>query len=152
MNWLSTPTIRNNTLVANRPAAMHLDTTIIPGWPSVSVPIVNNIIWQNEIWMSESVGSSEYSIRYNDIQGGWTGIGNIAVDPLFADPENGDFHLKSQAGRWDPVSKSWLLDSVTSPCIDAGDPATSIANEPQPRGLRVNMGAYGGTSQASKSP
>lgn len=152
MNWLSAPTIRNNTIVANRPAAMHLDTTIIPGWPSVSVPIVNNIIWQNEIWMSESVGSSEYSVRYNDIQGGWTGTGNIAVDPLFADPENDDFHLKSQAGRWDPVSKSWVLDGVTSPCIDAGDPSTSIANEPQPRGLRVNMGAYGGTSQASKSP
>jgi len=152
INWLSAPTIRNNTIVANKPNAMHLDTTIMPGWPSASVTIVNNIIWQNEIWMSEEVTDGEYLIRYNDVQGGWTGTGNIAVDPLFADAENGDYHLKSQAGRWDPVSKSWVLDSVTSPCIDAGDPSTSIVNEPQPRGLRVNMGAYGGTSQASKSP
>jgi hypothetical protein len=152
INWLSAPTIRNNTIVANKPNAMHLDTTIMPGWPSASVTIVNNIIWQNEIWMSEEVTDGEYLIRYNDVQGGWTGRGNFAVDPLFADAENGDYHLKSKAGRWDPVSKSWVLDSVTSPCIDAGDPSTSIVNEPQPRGLRVNMGAYGGTSQASKSP
>ena len=27
------------------------------------------------------------------------------VDPLFADPANGDFHLKSQAGRWTPSGR-----------------------------------------------
>jgi hypothetical protein len=63
----------------------------------------------------------------------------------------GDYHLKSQAGRWDLVSASWVQDDVTSPAIDAGDPASPISAEPSPNGGRINMGAYGGTAEASKS-
>ena len=63
----------------------------------------------------------------------------------------GDYHLKSQAGRWDPVSRSWVKDDVTSPAIDAGDPASPVGVEPFPNGWRINMGAYGGTAEASKS-
>ena len=63
----------------------------------------------------------------------------------------GDYHLKSQAGRWDPKSQSWVQDDVTSPCIDAGDPETPIGFEPFPNGGIVNMGVYGGTAEASKS-
>jgi hypothetical protein len=29
------------------------------------------------------------------------GTGNMNKDPLFANPANGDYHLKSQSGRWD---------------------------------------------------
>jgi predicted outer membrane repeat protein len=64
---------------------------------------------------------------------------------------NGDCHLKSQAGRWDPNSQNWVIDDVTSPCIDAGDPNSPIGCEPFPNGGRINMGAYGGTAEASKS-
>jgi len=64
---------------------------------------------------------------------------------------DGDYHLKSQAGRYDPASKSWVKDDVTSPCIDAGDPNSPIGDEPFPNGGRINMGAYGGTAEASKS-
>ena len=49
-------------------------------------------------------------------------------------------------------SHSWINDDVTSPCIDAGDPANPVAEEPSPNGGRINIGAYGGTSEASKSP
>jgi alpha-tubulin suppressor-like RCC1 family protein len=59
--------------------------------------------------------------------------------------------LKSQAGRWDPNSQTWVRDDVTSPCIDAGDPNSPIGYEPFPNGGIVNMGAYGGTTEASKS-
>ena len=69
-------------------------------------------------------------------------------DDLWVD---GDYHLKSQAGRWDPESETWLQDDVTSPCIDAGDPNSPIGYEPFPSGGIVNMGAYGGTVEASKS-
>ncbi|MBN2591545.1 MAG: hypothetical protein JXA96_16890 [Sedimentisphaerales bacterium] len=79
------------------------------------------------------------------------GDGNIDTDPLFADPNNGDYHLKSQAGRFDLNTQSWIIDSNTSPCIDAGDPNSSIGLEPFPNGGYINMGAYGGTSEASKS-
>jgi len=68
------------------------------------------------------------------------------------DPDNGDYHLKSQAGRWDPVSLSWVTDDVTSPCIDAGDPDSPVGDEPMPNGGIINMGAYGGTVETSKSP
>jgi hypothetical protein len=96
--------------------------------------------------------------------------GNVVIraDPLFAAPGhwdangtpdrladdfwvNGDYHLKSQAGRWDPNSRNWVVDDVTSPCIDAGDPNSPIGWEPFPNGGRINMGAYGGTVEASKS-
>jgi hypothetical protein len=96
------------------------------------------------------------------------GEGNIDSDPLFAelgywdpngtseDPNDdfwvdGDYHLRSQAGRYDPNSKSWVQDDATSPCIDAGDPNIPIGDEPFPNGGVINMGAYGGTAEASKS-
>ena len=44
-----------------------------------------------------------------------------------------------------------MQDDVTSPCIDAGDPNSYLGDEPFPNGGVVNMGAYGGTAQASKS-
>jgi hypothetical protein len=63
----------------------------------------------------------------------------------------GDYHLKSQAGRWDQKIQSWVKDDVTSPCIDAGDPMSPIGEEPFPNGGRINIGAYGGTAETSKS-
>ncbi|UCG56163.1 MAG: right-handed parallel beta-helix repeat-containing protein [Phycisphaerales bacterium] len=93
---------------------------------------------------------------------------NIDGDPCFAslgywdpngtpdDPNDdfwvdGDYQLRSQAGRWEPGSKSWVKDHVTSPCIDAGDPTAPIGLERFPNGGVVNIGAYGGTAEASKS-
>lgn len=92
----------------------------------------------------------------------------LHAEPLFAQPGNwdpngtpddpnddfwvdGDYHLKSQAGRWETNSESWVVDDVTSPCIDAGDPNSPIQHEPFPNGGIINMGAYGGTAEASKS-
>ncbi|NCB52415.1 MAG: hypothetical protein EOM54_11145 [Clostridia bacterium] len=73
----------------------------------------------------------------------------ITGDPLFADATSGDHHLKSTAGRWN--GSTWVADAVTSPCIDAGDPASAYANEPTPNGGRINLGCYGNTAEASKS-
>ena len=79
------------------------------------------------------------------------GDGIITDDPLFAD-EFDDLHLKSQFGRWDAVARIWKSDSVSSLCIDAGDPDDMrFSREPQKNGLRINIGAYGGTGSASKS-
>ena len=63
----------------------------------------------------------------------------------------GDYHLKSQSGRWDPVSEAWIADDVTSPCVDAGDPLALLGDELYPHGDRINMGMYGGTFEASLS-
>ncbi|UCC78978.1 MAG: T9SS type A sorting domain-containing protein, partial [Candidatus Zixiibacteriota bacterium] len=67
----------------------------------------------------------------------WPGIGNISIDPLFRDPDNGDFHLMAIA----------CGDSTDSPCIDAGDPNildSLLDCSWGLGGLRSDMGAYGG--------
>jgi hypothetical protein len=117
--------------------------------------VTNCILWDggNEIFIDDE---SIVNVTYGNIQGGsgrgpWPGIGNIDTDPHFADPDNGDYHLTSRTGRWDPKSQSWVQDKVTSPCIDAGDTSTPINLEPSPNGGVVNIGAYGGTAEASKS-
>ncbi len=126
-----------------------------------SIFLGNTAAKGNEIFLEQS--PTRFSVAYSNVAGGqadvrarggstldW-GAGNIDADPLFADPNNDDFHLKSQAGRWDPNSQSWVHDDVTSPCIDTGDPMSPIGLEPFPSGGFVNMGAYGGTPEASKS-
>jgi len=95
------------------------------------------------------------------------GSGDIVADPLFASegywddkgtPEksddswiDGDYHVKSEAGRWDPVGPNWVKDSLTSPCIDAGDFNSDWTAELWPHGRHINIGVYGGTAQASMS-
>ena len=73
------------------------------------------------------------------------------LGPEDADPAGGDFHLKSTTGRWDAKAQSWVKDNVHSPGIDAGDPKADFSKEPTPNGGRINLGAYGNTSEASKS-
>jgi predicted outer membrane repeat protein len=112
--------------------------------------LTNCILWDggDEIWNNDG---STITVTYSDVEAGWPGPGNIDTDPCFADPESGDYHLKSQADRWDPPTADWIQDDVTSPCIDAGDKASPVGYEPFPNGGVINMGAYGGTAEASKS-
>jgi hypothetical protein len=77
--------------------------------------------------------------------------GNISKDPLFASATDGDFHLRSMGGRWRPTTKTWVVDTAHSPCIDAGSPTSAFSLEPSPNGGRINMGAYGNTPYASKA-
>jgi hypothetical protein len=135
-------------------------------YPSILVA-TNTILWDGgaEIWNNDG---STITITHSDINGGWAGTANIDADPCFADSGywdpngtpndvnddfwiDGDYHLKSQADRWDSTSHRWFPDDVTSPCVDAGDIHSPIGHEPFPNGGVINMGAYGGTAQASKS-
>jgi hypothetical protein len=94
----------------------------------------------------------EFDIYTDDCDLVW-GHGNIDDDPRLVDADNGDCHLKSEAGRWNPISESWVTDGVTSPCIDAGNPGCPLGDEPvDVNNVRINMGAYGGTDKASKTP
>ncbi len=136
------PTITNCTIAENR----------LHGISAVTPTIINSIIYNNNS-VSDGIQMEceSSSVTFSDIQGGWSGEGNIDTDPLFADSTGGDYHLKSQAGRWDPTNQGWIQDEVTSPCIDAGDPSSDWTAEPSPHGERINIGAFGGTSEASKS-
>ena len=102
------------------------------------------------------------TVTFSDVLGGRTAIypvgdgqvvwgqGNVDVDPLFVGPEVSDYHLQSQRGRYSREHDLWVLDSETSPCIDAGDPLAHAADEPD--SMRLNLGAYGGTAFASMFP
>ena len=91
------------------------------------------------------------NVQDGGVRGPFPGEGNIDADPRFADPGSGDYHLKSEAGRWSPNTQTWILDDATSPCIDTGDATMAVGAEPAPNGGIINMGAYGGTVRASKS-
>jgi hypothetical protein len=77
------------------------------------------------------------------------GSGIKVGDPLYVG--SSDVHLRSKGGHWDSSARAWVGDSVTSPCLDAGDPADPVGQELYPNGNVINMGAYGGTLQASMS-
>jgi parallel beta-helix repeat protein len=70
-----------------------------------SNPVLGNcLLWDNNPGQILDDEDSATIVEYSIVQGGWPGTGNIDADPLFVDPDNGDFRL--QPG---------------SPCIDAGD-------------------------------
>jgi parallel beta-helix repeat protein len=133
----SSPTISNLTIVGNKYG--------IEAYAGSEPDISNTILWNNTD--GDLFGCRA---RYSCVERG--GEGNITDDPLFVDPDNGDYHLRSERGRYWPEHDIWVLDKVTSPCVDGGDPDTDTSNEPMPHGGRINVGAYGGTTEASLSP
>ena len=126
------------------------------------ITVANSILYGNGTSVeSGQIKGNNVTVSYSDVQGGFTGQGNVDADPLFVtagswtDPNTyvmGDPHLRSKAGHWNPRTCSWVLDDTTSPCIDAGDPNSPLAYEALGRcGTVVNMGAYGGTLEASRT-
>lgn len=121
-----------------------------------SATVHNSIFWGNggdDFFVDDT---SSLAVTYTDSEEPFPGEGNLSLDPLFYDPADGDYHVKSTWGRWAdrPISggnEDSFIDDVDSPCIDAGDPASDYSNEPLPNGGRVNMGVYGNTLEASLS-
>ena len=142
-------TIAHNSLSGNQSA----DSTG-GGIHSVSsnISIRNSIVWYNDGVPVKLINPASSSpVLYSCIEGGYPGQGNIDSDPLFALSGGSDYHLKSAYGRYEPWSGEWIFDiGYYSPCIDAGDPLDSFGAEPLTNGKRINMGAYGGTAEASK--
>jgi hypothetical protein len=94
----------------------------------------------------------ENNCLYNNVGGNYKNANSttdIYVAPLFADLGSHDYHLKSVAGRWNGTS--WVKDSTSSPCIDAGSVSSDYSNEPEDNGNRINIGRYGNTIYASLS-
>ena len=101
------PTVTNSTISGN-------SASIGGGLHSAGSPTFTNcILWANtpqEIY----VFSDEPMVTYCDVQGGWTGEGNIDADPLFMDPDGPD----DDPNTWQ--DNNYHL-SAGSPCIDAAD-------------------------------
>jgi len=112
----------------------------------------SSIVWHNDgsaLAIANAVSS--YPVTYSNIEGGYVGVGNTNQTPAFASLAGEDYHLRSSYGRYNAQAGTWSHDSQNSPCIDAGDPLAAPTEEPAPNGGQINMGAYGGTREASKS-
>ncbi len=119
--------IVNNTITAN-------SAEYGGGLYNCGATIRNCIIWGNLAPEGPELLSS-FTPDYSCIRN-WTGAGagNISACPYFVDASREDYHLRG-----------------LSPCIDVGDPISDFANEPQPNGGRINMGAYGNTAEAASA-
>lgn len=121
-NPISTQVIVNNIITHNEYGIMALGGSESP------VPLLEisyNNVWSN----SEANYWYEWAIicipedPYCEPDGAsepfepQPGTGEISTDPLFANPDNDDYHLKSTAGRWSPNTQSWVKDSNTSPVL-----------------------------------
>lgn len=106
---------------------------------SLNPNLTNSIVWNNPltaVYFTTINTPNSITVYYSDIEGGRNGIednnhgtvnwlaGNINSNPLFQNPDAGDYHLQ-----------------VGSPCIDNGD-STSTYNDYD--GSRNDLGAYGG--------
>ncbi len=140
----ASPTLKNLTIVGNGTGILTYDGS--------DPNITNCIIWYNNVDVYAE-GKGKAKPRFSNMQYNTAdkAAGNLQTDPLFADKDRSDYHLKSQWGRYVYASNTWVTDSKTSPCIDAGNSRDDYRGEPTPNGGRINMGAYGGTPYASKS-
>jgi predicted outer membrane repeat protein len=88
-----------------------------------TVTVLNSILWGDNAYTDKEVyvsGSSSITISYSDIEGSWSGKGNIDGSPSFLLPERRDYRL-----LWG------------SPCIDSGHPDSTDQD-----GSRSDMGAH----------
>jgi len=143
---------------ANNPSVLYMNhCTVSSNSPEAALyvegsyaNVENSIFWNNGRDF-EVVSGGRLTVGYTLTQQGYAGTGNISSDPLFANAANGDFHVQSRNGRFNPANGQWVNDSADSPAIDAGNPSAAYASEPAPNGGRANMGFYGNTTEASKS-
>jgi parallel beta-helix repeat protein len=152
VNW-STTTVVNSIIWSNWPkqitgargAALITYSDVQDGWPALG-----------NIDDDPCFASAGYWADANDP--------NIHSEPNEPDAiwVQGDYHLKSQGWRWNSTRREWGFDRVTSRAIDAGSPSSPLGKEPTSvpddpgniwgQNLRIDMGAFGGTAEASMPP
>ncbi len=108
----SSPVVVNCTITANQAAgsggALRCASSSHPSF-------TNGIFWGDSPGeMSIATGCNPV-FTYCDVQGGWTGVGNINLDPRFV---AGSYHLAQIAAG----------QAENSPCVDAGNPAGAVIN------------------------
>lgn len=130
INYESFPIITNCTIFGN---SAYISGGGIQNVDS-SPTLTNCILWENSAPEGNEIHNNNDSspvVTFSDIQGSYTGISNIAADPIFIDADSNDFHL-----------------SEISPCKETGD---NKATEIQPTDMDgnarimdgiVDMGAY----------
>ncbi|MBW8040614.1 MAG: hypothetical protein FVQ85_11495 [Planctomycetes bacterium] len=135
------PTLNNVTVVGNNNGVIADNANPL---------ITNSIFWNNT--NGDLFGSPDpITAQHSWVEDEQADPNLFAYGPLFADANNDDYHLLSERGRYRATTDEWILDDVTSPCVDGGDPNIEPTEERMPNGGRINMGAYGNTAYASMS-
>ena len=127
----------NNIIVGN------ISTTAIAGGISISVPdastipvVKNNIVWGNRQATGGQIANPQHITGYNDVE---------------------DYSFGTNFSVYPQLEEESFLLSTTSPCIDAGDPASTyndiedplnpgMALPPSKGMVRNDIGAFGGPS------
>jgi len=111
----SSPSLDGNTIAGNQ--AAQGGGISCRGYSIVT--IVNTVLWGDHASTDPEIhveGEASVSGTYSDVAGGWSGEGNIDVDPLFVPGPRGDYYL-SQMESGQP----WQ-----SPCVDGGDTISAV--------------------------
>ncbi len=134
----------------------------VASWQGIARSSLN--AWQNTVFLDQN--SLYQPPSFVNFAGMDNVLGynfNLGIDAGTDD----DFHLQSDYGSFHggslaprlnngglPVESSgnWDIDPVRSPAIDRGNASDSYVNEPTNNGGFINIGAFGNTPQASKSP
>jgi len=83
---------------------------------SYSSPIVTNCIIRNNSPTQINTYQCSLTLNYSNIEGGWSGAGNISSDPQFIGCNYGNFFLSQIAAG----------QGTQSPCVNAGDPSADL--------------------------
>ncbi|MHC4624936.1 MAG: right-handed parallel beta-helix repeat-containing protein [Planctomycetota bacterium] len=110
------PSLTNCVIAGNKKATVVGNG--LTGISSNNAKVVNCILWDNAPPQIVDTNPSALVI-YSDVQGGYSGEGNIDADPLFVDAAGGNLRL-----------------GLVSPCIDAGD------NSSVPGGVTTDLNGF----------
>jgi uncharacterized repeat protein (TIGR01451 family) len=106
-----------------------------------TLTLVNSIVWGNAAITGSQIyndGSSASIVTYSDVQGGYSGAGNLNVDPNFVAPiaataaptTTGNYHLQAA---------SYAIDAGNNLSVTV---ATDLDGQPRIIDGSVDMGAY----------
>jgi hypothetical protein len=126
--------IENNNITGNSSTTNGGGVQLFAG----NADFTNNIIYGNTAPSRAQINGSP-RVTYCNVQGGFTGTGNIDDDPRFIDPQ---YHLPDDSHCID-------LGNPDAKYNDRNDPANpTLALFPSKGGLRNDLGVYGGPGAA----
>lgn len=111
--------------------------------------VKNSIFWGNSAVRGGNQiyndSSSSTTVTYSDVEGGWTGTGNINSDPVFVNASGGDYLIAPTSPCRNTGSNTLLPADVGDLDWD-GNTTETLSKDLTPRGriiqLTVDMGAY----------